>query len=288
MKTDEKGHGRYVRKVQDEAMRYSHVLLAENERLRRAVAVLEADLARTDARVKTCDALLQADSELRSAVARLEADNARLSQDLGAVRETLLGQQQYQADLESRLRLAEEENQRFAQGYGDVERQSENLANLYVASYSLHGTLDLKEVVRAIQEILANLVGCEEVGIFELDSAARVLRLVGSFGIEPSLYRELPVGSGLIGEAAASRQVVIVGPETKERSPLEAELTACIPITLEGEVSGVIALFRLLSHKAGLAEIDREIFDLLASQAGSALYCAKLHAERLAKCTAIA
>jgi GAF domain-containing protein len=52
---------------------------------------------------------------------------------------------------------------------------------------------------------------------------------------------------------------------------------------LDGRVIGAIALFRLLSHKSELADIDREIFDLLATQAGSALYCSRLRAERLSR-----
>ncbi|HVQ30208.1 MAG TPA: GAF domain-containing protein [Vicinamibacteria bacterium] len=280
MKKDEKDHGQYVRKVKDEAQRYSHELLSENERLRRSVAVLEADLARNEAKTTACEALAQANAELRAVVAELEAEKVRLSQELHDAREALSRQHNDQLDLEGRLRLAEEDNQRFAKGYGEVERQSENLANLYVASYSLHGTLDRKEVVRAIQEILANLVGCEEMAIFELDPEARVLRLTGSFGIEPDAYREIALGSGLIGASVATGQVLVAGPDTAGRSAVEANLTACIPITLEGAVMGAIALFRLLSHKPGLADVDREIFDLLAAQAGAALYCTKLHAER--------
>jgi hypothetical protein len=43
-------------------------------------------------------------------------------------------------------------------------------------------------------------------------------------------------------------------------------------------VTGLIALFRLLSHKPSFEAVDREIFDLLASQAAIALYCTRLHA----------
>jgi len=41
----------------------------------------------------------------------------------------------------------------------------------------------------------------------------------------------------------------------------------------------VIALFTLLAHKPGLADVDRELFELLGTQAATALYCADLHAE---------
>ncbi len=58
----------------------------------------------------------------------------------------------------------------------------------------------------------------------------------------------------------------------------EGDLTACIPLRVDGKVTGAIALFRLLSHKPGLEEADHELFDLLGTQAATALYCAELHA----------
>jgi hypothetical protein len=68
----------------------------------------------------------------------------------------------------------------------------------------------------------------------------------------------------------------------EEPAPGEEGLTACIPLILEGRVTGVIAIFGLLSHKAALEAVDCEIFDLLARQASMALYCTRLHAARLA------
>jgi hypothetical protein len=40
----------------------------------------------------------------------------------------------------------------------------------------------------------------------------------------------------------------------------------------------VIAIFRLLSHKLRIEDVDRELFELLAAQASVALYCTRLHA----------
>ena len=49
------------------------------------------------------------------------------------------------------------ETKAYSSRYAEVEQQNSNLANLYVASYRLHGTLDREEVIAAIQEIIANL-----------------------------------------------------------------------------------------------------------------------------------
>jgi GAF domain-containing protein len=50
-------------------------------------------------------------------------------------------------------------------------------------------------------------------------------------------------------------------------------------------VTGAIAIFRLLPQKVGLEEVDRELFELLATHAATALYCTQLH-EQLAQAAA--
>src|SRR5262245_21843931 len=64
-------------------------------------------------------------------------------------------------EMEARYRKVEDENKEFADRYIEIEEQNNNLANLYVASYQLHSTLDYKEVVRIVQEIIINLIGAE-------------------------------------------------------------------------------------------------------------------------------
>jgi hypothetical protein len=72
----------------------------------------------------------------------------------------------------------------------------------------------------------------------------------------------------------------ISGRDTAQDALDESNLVACIPLNLGGEVTGAIAVFSLLSHKAGFEDLDYELFDLLATHAGTALYCTELHATR--------
>jgi hypothetical protein len=144
--------------------------------------------------------LLAENGRLRVRVAGLEAEVARLQ------------------DLEGRLEAAEEEQQRSSAGYREIERQNANLANLYVASYRLHGTLDRGEVLLAIQEIVINLIGCEEMAIFELEEGDFALRLAASFGLDEARYRRVPLGSGAIGRAAASGLPFLASEDAGARS----------------------------------------------------------------------
>jgi hypothetical protein len=279
-------HGTYVRKVNEEARRYAQDLLAENEKLRLLVASLETENARLEEKLRSSGDLPKEIDVLRGLVTSLEKEKVRLQEQLLAVRDQLDRHLSEQSRLQRRLEEIEKENRRFSEQYVQVEEQSSNLANLYVASYRLHGTLDREELLGTLQEIVANLIGSEEMGIFELDAAGSSLRLLAAFGIDSAAYASLPADEGLVGSVVKSGEIFVSRgdpAELKQRLPRERDLTACIPLKLEDRVFGAVLLFRLLPQKVGgFVDIDHELFDLLATQAATALYASDLHA-RLAR-----
>ena len=244
---DHPGWG-YIRKVQGHVQRFTEELLNENHKLRLLATGWQNDNRR-----------------LQSQVAMLHEAHDRGEQE--------------QIILQKQLAEIESENRRYTKEYVEVEQQNSNLAHLYVASYRLHGSLDRQEVLRTIQEIIANLVGSEEIAIFEVDPATPVLRLVASTGIDANRYREIRVGAGAIGRVAQTGESLMAGSESPGASSNgDGPITACIPLKIDGRVTGVIAMFRLLQQKTnGLEPIDHELFDLLATHAASALYCSNLH-----------
>lgn len=247
--------GDYVLKVREDTRRYVQDLLNENEKLRRLVASLESEKS------------------------RLVSEKMSLHEKLLALREELDRIHQEQSDLRRQLAMIEAENQQFSHQYVEVEQQNNNLANLYVASYQLHSTLDREEVVNAVKEIVINLIGSEELAIYEMNPDGASLRLVGSFGIDPMAYATVPVGSGLIGRVAQSGEAIYPAKGDPSATPRETHLTACIPLKLSDTVLGALAVFRLLPQKNGLEAVDYELFSLLGAHAATALYLTRLHRE---------
>jgi hypothetical protein len=266
--------GAYVRRVTQETQRYTEELRSENHRLRLGLAALEGDRQRADERQRASEALLYQNQVLRERVAALEQEKVALQERVLEACTTLDRHRREQDQLETSIRRVQSESERFAEQYRDLEAQNMNLANLYVASYRLHGTLDRAEVLATIQEIVTNLVGSEEIGVFEMDEARTSLRLIASTGIDPETYRVIPVGSGHIGRCAQTGDTYVSGDGAASEEVGEADLSACIPLLLNERVSGVIALFRLLPQKNGIEALDRELFDLLATHAATALYSA--------------
>lgn len=246
--------GNYVQKVREDTTRVLAEIQGQNERLRIMVAALESDRA------------------------RLQLEKIKVQEQLMNAREDLAQRIDEHNTLLRRLSDVQRENESVAGRFVEIETQNTNLANLYVAGYQLHGSLDREQVLAAIKEIVINLIGSEDFAIFERDGEDR-LRMIGWFDEPPTVFSEVTFGEGIIGQVAATGEA-FVGNGEQGRS---VGMAACVPLQVDGRVTGAIAIFRLLPQKReGLEALDEELLGLLASQAGIALYCTGLHAQATA------
>jgi nitrate/nitrite-specific signal transduction histidine kinase len=248
----ERDHGRhdgYVFRVRDSTQQYLDHVLRENQKLREFVSALEEERERRE-----CD--LMAVNDL--------LDHQRLERE------------QFKRQLDE----IESQNQFVSEQYRQIERQNNDLANLYVASYRLHETLDPREVISVIEEIVVNLIGSEEMAIFELNDEGSALTLLTSIGVQAERFESVPLDSGLIGRAALSGECMLASHQAPEaRSPEESDLTACVPLKVDERVTGAIAVFQLLQQKPSLEALDFELLDLLATHAATALHCSRALAD---------
>jgi len=219
--------------------------------------------------------LIRENETLRTMAATLESDFRRLQAEVLDARSAL---EQREEGLRRRLSEIEAENRRYAERYAEIERQSGDLANLYVASYQLNSTVERAQVLTSIKEIVINLIGSENFGVFERESETGDLHLATSFGIDTDAFATLTPGETRRDELMTSGALFVADPN----EPFPG-LLASIPLNLDGELIGVIAIFGLLAHKPALESVDLELFDLLAAHASRALYCANLHAARVAE-----
>lgn len=233
-RNEEKGHP-YVLQARDEQQQYAAAMLRENESLRAKVAVLESDH--------------------RRAVDQHQAATGELDR------------------LRERLAGIADENQRYAEKHHQIESQSSNLTNLYVASYQLHSSVDRDTVLGTILEIVINLIGSEEVAIYQTGQDGRY-HLASSFGVDTERLSAFTPGNGAIGRVVAHGEIFA----DDQVHGGEHKLTACVPLRIDDRIIGAILVFSLLEHKPSLQPVDHELFDLLAVHAATALYCASLHA----------
>ena len=272
MSAEEKNRD-YVTVVREEVQQYTHGLLRENEKLRAMSATLESDKRRLELEIIEARNVLEQKEEVRRAIDSLEAARAEFLTQ----RQSLIQSRDAAIDELNLLRAflgdVERENQSYAAQYQQIEIQSSNLSNLYVASYQLHASVERDTVLNAIQEIVVNLIGSEEVAIFELHEEEDEFRLSSSFGVDPARLQAFKAGTGTIGRRLIDGDVWV----SDHAGAGEDMLTACVPLKIGGRVIGAILVFRLLEHKQELQPVDHELFELLAVHASTALYCANLH-----------
>lgn len=235
------------------ARAFTEELLRENERLRFRVAGLSRDNEQRGAQGG------DASGDTALLLARVK--------ELERERDDLLG----------RFRQVEEMNRTFAARYEEIETQNNQLANLYVASYQLHATLNFAEVVDTVKEILINLVGAEAFALFWVEERAGYLRSEASQGIPDGMPSEVRFKAGPLAQAAEKGESYYADPLPKAGAVDPARPIACIPLKIGGRGIGAIAIYRLLSQKDRFTPLDFELFTLLAGHAATALFSSKLY-----------
>ena len=227
--------------------------------------------------------LVEENARLRRRLVEVETrqnDAAQDPKEWERLREELVERidalQSERADALERLGALEQENRSFAERFLQIEEENNNLANLYVASYQLHSTLDLQEVLRVVVEIIINLVGAEVLCVYALDERTNRLEPVAAEGRERRSFESVAIGSGPLGVAVAQsdinyREALLgAGPE---------EPLVCIPLSVGDKTIGAIALYRMLVQKERFTALDHELFTLLGGHAATAILAAQLHAQ---------
>lgn len=233
---------------------FTQELMKENERLRFRVVELE------DLMHKSVAGSAAPSDENRLLLARIE----ELEKEKGEI----LG----------RIQQVEAENQDFANRYVEIEYENNNLANLYIASYQLHSTLDFREVLQIITEIIINLVGAEEFAVMLLDEKTNLLQAVATEGMEREDAPQVRLGEGVIGDMAKTGENYFVEALDSYARDLHNPMV-CIPLKIKEQVIGVIVIYKLLTQKKEFAEVDYELFTLLAGHAATAIFSSKLYSE---------
>jgi len=230
---------------------FTHDLLRENERLRYRVLELENTLG---------GATTGGGSESHALMSRIK----ELEQE--------------KQDILDRIRQIEDENQDFANRYVEIEAENNNLANLYIASYQLHSTLDFKEVLQIIMEICINLIGAEEFALMLLDEKTGDLQAVACEGFDREEIPPVKLGSGLIGQTLQSGESYFADDMDAYKRDILSPMV-CVPLKIKEHVIGVLAIYKLLLQKDKFAQVDYELFTLLAGHAATAIFGARLYSD---------
>lgn len=248
------GGGRKLRTVHDQLRNLIDSLRLERERRVRegpaAAGSTAAEAAPPDAEPDVAD-----------------LDKRRLSVELAEARAEIERHRAEAERLRKRLAEMEQEHRQLSDEYVAVEEQNSELASLFVALDRLYSSADRREALAAVQEIVVNMVGSEELGVYEID-ASGALQLAHGFGLADSRPDRYAPGSGTVARVAASGVPFVAGPDG---APEDPDLTAAIPLKAAGRAAGVLAIWRLLGHKPFLTDLDKRLFTVLEGHAARPL-----------------
>jgi len=164
-----------------------------------------------------------------------------------------------------------------------IERNHFLLMRLNAANARLIQSLEQGDAFEAIAEIIANLIGCEEVAIFDYHPGEQSFSLAWTSGVEAAAMQPFLCGAGMFG-----RTVEQGVSQYRERQrdisllPHEKTLTACIILKSSREVVGVVAMFGLLPQKSQLEWADFELVKFLETYGAVAVKFQRLQGKQVA------
>jgi transcriptional regulator with GAF, ATPase, and Fis domain len=179
--------------------------------------------------------------------------------------------------LRRELGALEEQTRDYATRYTEIEQQNNNLASLYVASYQLHSTLDFREVINVVQEIIRDLIGAKAYALLLCDEGTNMLQTVACDGED--LMPGVEKISVRIGEVAKRGETYYLARDDENARPSLQRPLAAVPLKIKEKVIGVIAIYKLLVQKPAFTAVDYELFALLAAHAATAIFSAKLYSQ---------
>ena len=227
--------------------------------------------------VEFTEELLAENEKLRFRLAQLEQERVAMTkQVLGpeSFRELLDKMRSLEDEkhlLVKKFEEVESKNQDYVRRHREIEEEFDRLTNLYVASYQLHSSVQMEEVVRISFEILINLVGVQQLVLYITDREELIP--VQCEGMERADLSEIPLGHGLIGQVAQSPELFV---SEKEDRSNQSEPLVCIPLQVAKRLIGMFVIFSFLPQKEAISQLDLELFHLLQTHAGKAIFVSAL------------
>ena len=165
-------------------------------------------------------------------------------------------------------------------------RQARTLLLLNEIAQELTSILNLDELLKRIAELLSRLIDYQMFSILLVDATGEKLqhRFSQRFQERLSLKHDIPIGKGLVGHAAQSKDAVLAADVSKDPRyiPLNPETRSelVVPLIYQGTVIGVLDLEH--TRRGYFTEDHKRTLTTLAAQIAIAIENARLY-EQIAK-----
>src|SRR5215831_10532550 len=166
--------------------------------------------------------------------------------------------------------------------YRRVERQNKTMKTLANISREFSSILDLNELLGKIASTVRDLISYDAFSILDIDHEARALRHMFSIRYDQRVNIDnVPLGKGLTGAAAESREVVRVHDTAKDpryiASHPDIRSEVAVPLVVQDRVVGVMDLES--EHVGYFTDDHVRTLAVLAPQIASSVDNARLYEE---------
>ncbi len=146
-----------------------------------------------------------------------------------------------------------------------------NELRLATARKRLAESTSQEDAIEGLREIVANLLGCEEIGLFKVNSDRRTFSVCWSFGADLENY-DLFTALGTAGRGQVMQGECHLMVQDPDRTGGMAKGQAFVPLRVGNQTVGILAILRLLPQKAAFDAHDVELFKLLSEEAAKPLF----------------
>jgi sigma-B regulation protein RsbU (phosphoserine phosphatase) len=170
-----------------------------------------------------------------------------------------------------------------AQLYTRTTRQARILVLLNEIARELSSILNLDELLNRVAELLRKLIDYQMFSILLLDSAGEQLQHRFSLRFRENIHlkHEVPLGRGIVGQAAETKQAILVPDVSKDPRYIEANPETrselAVPLIYKDKVIGVLDLEH--TRRGFFTDDHRRTMMTLAAQVAIAIENARLYEE---------
>jgi len=195
---------------------------------------------------------------------RVLEENLTLKSRICSLEESLRFSRGERAELELKLRHLTSNSHQAEVRIAGLTKHCSELEAVILASSRLLAASTREDALRAIQDIVANVIGSEEMALFAMQTEHSGLELIGSCGVTREQCSQATTEEGVVARVWRS------GVATFPRSG-DSGITACVPLRAQRQVVAVLAIFSLLPQKMRLEPLDLAVIKFLEHHAGELL-----------------
>ena len=142
---------------------------------------------------------------------------------------------------------------------------------LEAAQKRLRESVDRADTLEAIREIVTNLLGCEEIGLFTVERGSG--RLLWSFGIDTQRHSTLDSFDESALQRVMKGEIYAAQVDHEMHGHHDApSLRIFVPIRAHNRTVAVLVMMKLLPQKLGFNKADMKLVKLLSDETGRALF----------------